>query len=77
MFEKIDQLRELLEARDRNVVTMHALAGILDVTTNTIYVEYADSGDRAYVFLGPKDKLVGTRTLEADGTTVYTIRIKP
>lgn len=78
MREKIDELRSLLDCNDRRVVSIVGLSGLIDVTTSGIYKEYADSGDRAYIFLGPKGKLNATRTVKKeDGTIVYTFEIKP
>ncbi len=71
--EKIDELRVLLEAHNRRGVSCVWLAGSFEIP-HEMWIEHVDSGDRAIVFLGPKDKLTMTRTEnQADGTITFTV----
>ena len=74
--EKIDQLRRLLDLHDRSRVSMMSLVGSYDYDNfETGIVETHDSGDRAVIFIGPKDKLDGTYTVNEDGTTTVTFTL--
>lgn len=75
--EKIDQLRELLGEPNRNVVSVHSLAGTYDwFDSVSLEQRITSSGDVAYIFLGPKTALRGTVTYDKEyGITTYTFEI--
>lgn len=75
--EKIDRLRELLGEPNRNVVSVHSLAGTYDYWGGSLMErQIIPSCDVAYVFMGPKTAIRGTITHDKeDGITIYTFEI--
>jgi hypothetical protein len=74
--EKIDELRDLLELHNRSVVSVVALKGIVETTADSSSTRtFEESGDVAYVFVGPKDKLVGEIRVADDDSRTYTLTI--
>lgn len=72
-YEKIDELRDLLGFHDRQQVSMTSLVGLSeydDMEANQVRVR--ETGDVAFVFVGPRDKLKGERRVSDDGTITYT-----
>lgn len=72
--EKIDELRELLGFHDRQKVSMSMLVGLYEFDDEEANIRRVqESGDVAFVFVGPRDKLVGgRRESKLDGTVTYT-----
>jgi hypothetical protein len=68
--EKIDELRELLDLRERSSVQMVQLEGIASVEDDRLGImRYVRTGDRAIVIAGPSSQLDGVlRENKADGT---------
>lgn len=77
MTEKIDELRRLLDLPDRDVLSIVALNGTVETTTDEDSARrFAETDDRAFVFVGPKDKLCAERR-ERNGTVTYTFTVHP
>ena len=74
---KIDDLRHLLDLHDRSVVSVVALSGLVDTTFDLDIRRVADSGDVAYVFVGPRELLQGQFTVEEDGSRTYVLKVPP
>lgn len=73
MADQIDLLRDLLNLPNRYCVSVVALGGVVETTRRQDNQRtFIDSGDRAYVFIGPKGKLVGERHEGKDGTVTFT-----
>lgn len=76
--EKIDELRELLELHDRSVLSIVGLNGMTETTQpGDIIRTLQESGDRAFVFVGPKEKLQAEWRENPDGTVTYTLTVGP
>lgn len=76
--EKIDELRWLLKAHDHNAVTLTMLQGVIETTNDgDSYRKYEQSGDVAFVILGPKEKVNTKRVEHSDGSVVYTFTVVP
>jgi hypothetical protein len=76
--EQIDQLRMLLGAEERSVVTLTSLVGIRGVTAlGDSCRRFEESGDVAFVILGPKEKVNGQRIERDDGTIIYSFTLNP
>lgn len=72
--EKIDDLRRLLDLPDRSAVSLVMLNGIVETTRDRDSARtFAESGDQAFVIVGPKDKLdIVRREDKETGRITYT-----
>lgn len=78
MHEQIDDLRALLGVEDRSGISMVMLQGVRETTGSrerAMARTFEPSGDIAYVFMGPREKLQGVRRQAADGTITFAITL--
>lgn len=71
--ETIDALRDLLGLNDRDAVAFTTLSGYMEIPdpdTHEMTWKTVRTGDTAFVFVGPEDKLNGILRVDKEKETV-------